>query len=233
MTYFVPWRILTHERMRSGLAIGGIFVAVLLIFLQLGFFFSVPEGGMLLYKHMRFDLLLASREYVFQAQSLTFPRRRLYQSLAHPEIASASPLYQNTALWRSSEDGTRTNVFDMGVNLRDDVFLYPEFDRHRRELAKRDTILVDIHSKPSVGRLEPGRRVEINDRRVTIIGTNDVGIGFAGLGIAVVSDVNFIRIFPKLTRDDVGLGLLRLILTGINQNPWAHFRRPIDMIFQG
>ena len=24
-----------------------------------------------------------------------------------------------------------------------------------------------------------------------------------------------------------------LILTGINQNPWAHFRRPIDMIFQG
>ena len=26
---------------------------------------------------------------------------------------------------------------------------------------------------------------------------------------------------------------LRLIPTGINQNPWAHFRRPIDMIFQG
>ena len=25
----------------------------------------------------------------------------------------------------------------------------------------------------------------------------------------------------------------RVILTGINQNPWAHFRRPIDMIFQG
>ena len=24
-----------------------------------------------------------------------------------------------------------------------------------------------------------------------------------------------------------------LIPTGINQNPWAHFRRPIDMIFQG
>ena len=24
-----------------------------------------------------------------------------------------------------------------------------------------------------------------------------------------------------------------VIPTGINQNPWAHFRRPIDMIFQG
>ena len=28
-------------------------------------------------------------------------------------------------------------------------------------------------------------------------------------------------------------GFVTLILTGINQNPWAHFRRPIDMIFQG
>ena len=27
--------------------------------------------------------------------------------------------------------------------------------------------------------------------------------------------------------------LNELISTGINQNPWAHFRRPIDMIFQG
>ena len=210
MTYFVPWRILTHERAKSGLAIGGIFIAVLLIFLQLGFYFSVPEGGMLWFNTMRFDLLLASREYVFQAQSLTFPRRRLYQSLAHPEIATASPVYQNAALWKSREDGTRTNVFVMGVDLNDDVFLFSEIDRHRRALAKRDTILIDVHSKPSFGRLDPGRRIEIDDRRVEIIDTYDVGIGFAGLGVVVVSDVNFIRLFPKMTRDDVSLGLLRL-----------------------
>ena len=210
MTYVVPWRILTHERARSGLAISGIFIAVLLIFLQLGFYFSVPEGGMLLFKHMRFDLLLASREYAFQAQSLTFPRRRLYQSLAHPDIAAASPIYQNVKLWKSPEDGTRTNIFVMGVDLDDEVFLFPEIGRHRRALAKRDTILVDVHSKPTLGRLDPGRRIEIGSRRVEIIGTYDVGIGFVGLGVVVASDVNFTRLFPKLTRGDVSLGLLQL-----------------------
>jgi ABC-type antimicrobial peptide transport system permease subunit len=34
----VAWRILAHEKPRSGLAIAGIFVAILLMFLQLGFY---------------------------------------------------------------------------------------------------------------------------------------------------------------------------------------------------
>jgi len=33
----IAWRILTHESGTSGLAAGGIFIAVLMVFLQLGF----------------------------------------------------------------------------------------------------------------------------------------------------------------------------------------------------
>ena len=46
-----------------------------------------------------------------------------------------------------------------------------------------------------------------------------------------LSDAGAIEeIHPRVRdRDDIAV----LILTGINQNPWAHFRRPIDMIFQG
>ena len=211
MKYLVPWRILTHERARSILAIAGIFIAVHLIFLQLGFFFSVPEGGMLHFNTMRFDLLLTSREYVFQAQSQTFPRRRLYQALAVPEVDTASPLYQGTGSWKNTEDKTLTRVFVMGVDLEDDVFTFPDVANHRQALAKRDTVIMDSHSKPSFGRLETGRRFEIDGRRVEIVGIYDVGIGFAGLGVAITSDVNLIRMFPPLTRDDVSLGLLRLV----------------------
>jgi len=48
----VAWRILTHEKGRSGLAIGGIVIAILLMFLQLGFYVSVPRGGLLFYDAM-------------------------------------------------------------------------------------------------------------------------------------------------------------------------------------
>ena len=48
----LAWRILTYEKGRTTLAIAGVFMAILLIFVELGFFFAVPQGGMLLYDNM-------------------------------------------------------------------------------------------------------------------------------------------------------------------------------------
>src|SRR5215472_14927183 len=73
----LAWRILVHEKGRSGLAVVGVFIAILLVFIELGFFIAVPQGGMLVYDHMRFDLLLVSADYQFQAQPWQFPRARL------------------------------------------------------------------------------------------------------------------------------------------------------------
>ena len=56
MNAFVAWRMLTHEKGRNTLAVGGIFIAVLMIFLQLGFYDCVPKAGMLTYNGMRFDM---------------------------------------------------------------------------------------------------------------------------------------------------------------------------------
>ena len=48
------------------------------------------------------------------------------------------------------------------------------------------------------------------------------------------------RVAQRAKRESIGVDgradsepIGALIPTGINQNPWAHFRRPIDMIFQG
>ncbi len=68
----VAWRILVDQKGRTALATGGIFVAILLIFVELGFFVAVPQGGMLIYDHLRFDLLVCSDKYVFQSQSGSF-----------------------------------------------------------------------------------------------------------------------------------------------------------------
>ena len=73
MPLHIAWRILTHQKGRTALALGGIFIAILLIFVELGFFIAVPQGGMLIYDHMRFDLLIASNKYIFQAESWQFP----------------------------------------------------------------------------------------------------------------------------------------------------------------
>jgi putative ABC transport system permease protein len=207
----IAWRILTHERGRSGLAIGGILVAILLMFLQIGFYMSVPRGGLLFYDVMNFDLMLTSSAYVFEAQPMSFPRRRLFQALAMPEVARAVPVYHASGRWLNSEGGLARDVFVIGYNPDDPVFNVPELKRDQDLLRLPDTILIDASSRPEFGRLEVGRRVEIQQRAVTIGGVYHLGSGFVGLGVAVASDINFMRIFPEQGGlSDVNLGLLTL-----------------------
>jgi len=206
----VAWRILTHEKGRSALAMGGILVAILLIFLQLGFYASVPEGGLLFYNSMHFDLILASSDYVFEAQSSSFPRRRLYQALALPEVASAEALYQGSGRWLNSEGGLARDVFVFGFRPGDRIFDIAEINSQLNTLRQPDTILIDAASRFEFGPLVPGRRVEIENRAVTVGGTYHLGTGFVGLGVAVTSDLNFLRMFPKQELTDANLGLISL-----------------------
>ena len=83
----LAWRILTYDKRRTALALIGIFMAILLVFVELGLFYAVPRGGLLLYDNMRFDLLLTSNQYEYQAQPGVFP---LSQPRAGAELAGCS-----------------------------------------------------------------------------------------------------------------------------------------------
>ncbi len=203
--------MLSHEKGRSGLAMGGILVAILLMFLQIGFYNSVPRGGLLFYDAMKFDLMLTSSAYVFEAQPMSFPRRRLFQALAIPEITRAVSVYHASGRWLNSEQGLARDVFVIGYNPEEPVFDVPEIARATDILMQTDTILADASSRHEFGNLQQGRRVEIQQRTVNIGGVYHLGSGFVGLGVAITSDLNFSRIFPEQGGiSEVNLGLLTL-----------------------
>ena len=210
MSTLLAWRILLHEKGRNALAVAGIFIAILMIFLQLGFYASVPRAGMLVYNQLAFDIMLTSSDYVFQEQSYDFPRRRLYQALSIPDVASVSPMYQGEAQWLNTTDRLRRDVFVMGFRLDDDSVRVPDIRRQRSLLRRDDTVLVDNMTLPMYGPQIRGQVVEIADRAVEIAGTYLLGTGFLGLGAVVTSDLNFIRIFPRRSLDSVNLGLVTL-----------------------
>ena len=86
----LAWRILSYDKRRTVLALIGIFMAILLVFVELGFFYAVPRGGLLLYDNMRFDLLLTSDQYEYQAQPGVFPLSQLDRVRGSPEVAKGS-----------------------------------------------------------------------------------------------------------------------------------------------
>ncbi len=210
MSTLLAWRILLHEKGRNALAVAGIFIAILMIFLQLGFYASVPRAGMLVYNQLAFDIMLTSSDYVFQEQSYDFPRQRLDQALSIPEVASVSPLYQGEAQWLNTTDRLRRDVFVMGFRLDDDSVRVPDIRRQRSLLQRNDTVLIDNMTLPMYGPQVPGHVVEIADRAVEIVGTYLLGTGFLGLGAVTTSDLNFVRIFPHRSLDNVNLGLVTL-----------------------
>ena len=211
MKALVAWRMLVHEKGRSALAIGGILIAILLMFLQLGFYLAVPRGGLLFFDAMRFDLMMTSSAYVSQTQSYSFPRRRLYQALALPEVTHAAALYQASGRWLNPEASLVRDVFVIGFNPRDSVFDIPDVEKQMNLMQLPDSILVDTGSRRELGQLDIGRRIEIENRNVTIGGRYSLGTGFVGLGVAITSDLNFVRMFPNQGGlSEINLGLLTL-----------------------
>src|SRR5262249_48591034 len=137
----VAWRMLTDEKGRSALAVGGISIALLLVFLQLGFYLAVPRGGMLIYDTMRFDIVLASPDYAFQGLPGSFPRRRLYQAQALAEVEKSIPFYQQTGEWMSAATGTARDVFVMAFDPAVKIFDVDDIVAQQDALRRPDTIL--------------------------------------------------------------------------------------------
>ena len=206
----LAWRILTHDKGRTALAVAGVLLAILLVFVQLGFFVAVPRGGMLLYDRTKFDLLVASTGYEYQVQPGEFPLGQLDRARAAPEVALAAPLYFGSAKWRSGEDGKAPDVFVIGLDPRYPIFDSEDINRQLAILDRADTVLVDSMTRPMFGPLTTGRVVDIDGNKVKIGGDYVLGTGFMGLGVILVGAENFVRLFPYRQLSKVNLGLIRL-----------------------
>jgi putative ABC transport system permease protein len=210
VTVSLAWRILTHQKGRTVLALVGIFMAILLVFIQLGLFYAVPQGGMLLYDNVRFDLLLVSDQYEYQAQPGVFPLSRLDRVRAAADVAAATPLYFGVAKWKGGEGGVWPDLFVIGFDPASRVFRPHSINRRLGALERLDTVLVDGTSRSLFGPLTTGRVVEIGDRAVTIGGRYRLGTGFMGIGVAIASEANFVRLFPRRGLKEVNLGLIQI-----------------------
>ena len=214
MAFAVAWRILTYQKGRTALAVGGIFVAILLIFVELGFFIAVPQGGLLIYDHMRFDLLVTSNRYAYQTESGSFARARLDQVRANPEVAQASAVYIGNAKWQDPQGGKRIDATVIGFDPNSGVFSVPDLIAQSQVLEHQDTVLVDRQTRSIFGPLDTGRVIDLGGHKVTIGGRYTLGTGFLGLAVVVASEDTFFRIFgtgprPR-PRDTVNLGLVTL-----------------------
>ena len=213
----LAWRQLRHEPARLAAAVSGVVFASLLIFMQLGFLTALFDSAVTVQTALNADLFLLNRTTEALWRSAPFPRARLAQALALPEVERVIPLHVGNAVWRNPIDGQKRTLLLFGVDPSAGLLGFPGLAAaEMAELARGDVILFDERAKPQFGPVpallaERGAvTAELGDRRVEVAGLFALGPTFGTEGHAVASEPTFWRILPNRGPGQVDVGAIRL-----------------------
>jgi len=214
----LAWKNLTHNKMRTAVAVAGVTFAVVLMFMQLGFLGSIETTVTMIYDALDFDLVLRSRGYLHLSDPRSFDRNRLYQAASTAGVADVVPLYVELNTWQNPLNGRRRAILTMGIRPREKVFTIDEIQRKVQRLTDREYALIDRKSRhefgPRCGRrfsdADIGQVAEVGGRRIELVGHFELGTGLAADGAILLNQDGFARLLPGRTIDEVSLGLIRL-----------------------
>ena len=198
---------LLHQPGRTAVSVIGAAFAVVLVFMQLGFLGSVENTATLLYNKMRFDVLVASSEYIDMSRPGGIDRARLAQAQSADGVADVLPVTLGMGMWRNPTDdphkGRRKwqlSMVAIDPGQLDRVFQPPgpngifdtpaEQAEMKASLGRLDEVLLDELSRPDFGGtgMKPGTRTELNGRAVTLGGYFRAGTGFSYTGLLLMNE---------------------------------------------
>ncbi len=201
---------------RLGVAIAGIVFADVLMLIQLGFSAALYDSNTRLHTAIEADAIILSRQGDTLVDTRTFPRRRLFQALAVPGVADATPMNVTVTSWTTPEAEGEANVMVIGVDPNRVPLALPGLSEAKKtQLKLNDRLIFDRQSRGDYGaaleKLDQGETVitELNDHQIEVVGTYTVGASFAANGSVLVSDRTFERIFPGRSPTASSLGLLQ------------------------
>jgi putative ABC transport system permease protein len=213
----LAWAQLSHQKVRTGIAMGGIAFANVLIFMQLGFVNLFAGGATLLPKHIQGDLFVTNSDAKLIDPFSTFDRTRLYQAAAFDGITFAEPLYLKYGTWAYDKDTISYDTRIFAYNPQVQIFDLPEVNQQQSKLREPFTLLFDRLSRselgpiPAVMEQKSTTTVMINNRRMVVNGLFSLGCSFfLSQGNVIVSDRTFADIFGGSALEQVSLGVLRV-----------------------
>jgi putative ABC transport system permease protein len=212
----LAWLLLTRQPMRLAVALAGIAFAGILMFMQLGFRDGLFEASVTIHKLFDTDVVLLSPRTTSSIGMASFPRRRLVQTLADPDVVSISPVNWNLLLWRNPEARTTRSILTLGFEPADPIFLDPTISLQAPLLQDRGRVLFDERSRPEFGPiaswLNQGRTVEteVSGQRIRVAGLVALGPSFGADGNMITSRETYFRLMPTSPPGSIELGLVRL-----------------------
>jgi putative ABC transport system permease protein len=207
-----------HNLPRTLVALAGIGVAILLMFMQLGFRGAVENTATTLYDRMDFDLLVRSPGYLHFVEPDGIEVTVLDQLRSHSSVREVKPLQVGLAGWLSSDQKQLRGLMVLGIEPHQPPFRSDQVPADWRQLETEGTLLIDTRSSPQFGPVDGkrfgaddlGRSAEVNSQKFRIAGTFTLGAGLTADGSLVTNLNGFQRISQGMSRGQVSLALVSL-----------------------
>ncbi|MCT7959663.1 ABC transporter permease DevC [Laspinema sp. D1] len=212
----LAWLQLSREKSRLLVAIAGIAFADILMFMQLGFRDALFDSSTRLHRSLTGDIVLISPRSQALISMQSFSRRRLYQTLAVPEVQSVSPLYLAIGTWKNPVDKSDRSILVLGIDPTQSALNLPEVQGNLDKIKRSDMALFDRDARPEFGPIpqlfQEGQRVktELGGRRIEVMGLFSLGASFGADGSLITSDLTFLSVFKRRNIHEVDVGLIYL-----------------------
>ncbi|MCG6863118.1 MAG: hypothetical protein LJE70_17870 [Chromatiaceae bacterium] len=186
------WR----AKCRFLLSIAGITMAVVIMFLEQGFFFSVLDSQARLAPLINGDLVVLHKDRTHLNKWSVLNKIHLYRADVLSGVEKAIPLYKRFMGLRNKETDQVKQILvyafppdSMPLNIGDAAEVLPK-------LRKPRTVLFDRKSRDIYGRIEADQDLELNDQLFRLAGFVDIGPNIISDGSVVMSDGTFLEKYP-------------------------------------
>jgi putative ABC transport system permease protein len=212
----LAWLLLTRQPVRLAVALAGIAFAGILMFMQLGFRDGLFDASVTIHRLFDTDLVLISPRSSSSVSMAGFPRRRLVQAMADPDVEGITPVHWNLLLWRNPDTKATRSILTLGFEPADPLFTDPSLPPKAKLLQDRGRVLFDELSRPEFGPVAEwfrgGRTVEseINGKKVRVAGLVGLGTSFGADGNLLTSQETYLQLLPNTPPGSIEVGLIRL-----------------------
>ncbi|WP_413325840.1 ABC transporter permease DevC [Synechococcus sp. MIT S9503] len=208
--------MLVRQPVRLAVALAGISFAGILMFMQLGFRDGLFDASVTVHRLFDADIVLISPRSTSSVSMAGFPRRRLVQAMALPEVEGITPVHWNLLLWRNPKTRGTRSILALGFEPGDPLFIDPALAPKAQALTQKGRVLFDEKSRPEFGPVaewfRSGRTVEseISGKRVRVAGLIELGSSFGADGNLLTSSETFLDLLPNTPPGSIEVGLVRL-----------------------
>ncbi len=208
--------MLVRQPVRLAVALAGISFAGILMFMQLGFRDGLFDASVTVHRLFDADIVLISPRSTSSVSMAGFPRRRLVQTMALPEVEGITPVHWNLLLWRNPQTRGTRSILALGFEPGDPLFVDPTLAPKAQVLTQKGRVLFDEKSRPEFGPVaewfRDGRIVEseISGKRVRVAGLIELGSSFGADGNLLTSSETFLELLPNTPPGSIEVGLVRL-----------------------